>query len=44
MIYTRTPSKVGKMTSFLADTGFIKTKPDSWKDFFFAEAHGLPGS
>jgi NitT/TauT family transport system substrate-binding protein len=44
MIYTRTPSKVGKMTSFLADTGFIKIKPASWKDFFFAEAHGLPGS
>jgi NitT/TauT family transport system substrate-binding protein len=44
MIYTRTPSKVGKMTDFLAGTGFIKTKPASWKDFFFAEAHSLPGS
>ena len=44
MIYTRTPSKVGKITNFLADTGMIKTKPASWKDFFFAEAHGLPGS
>jgi hypothetical protein len=25
-------------------TGVIKIKPSSWKDVFFAEAHGLPGT
>ena len=25
-------------------TGVIKTKPSSWKDVFFAEAHSLPGN
>ena len=41
--YTRTPMKVGKLFDFMARIGSIKTKPDSWKDLFFAEAHGLPG-
>jgi len=25
-------------------TGYVKNKPTSWKDLFFQEAHGLPGS
>jgi len=25
-------------------TGYVKNKPASWKDLFFQEAHGLPGS
>jgi NitT/TauT family transport system substrate-binding protein len=41
--YTRTPMKVGKLFDFMARIGSIKTKPTSWKDLFFAEAHGLPG-
>jgi NitT/TauT family transport system substrate-binding protein len=41
--YTRTPMKVGKLFDFMARIGTIKTKPESWKDLFFAEAHQLPG-
>jgi NitT/TauT family transport system substrate-binding protein len=41
--YTRTPMKVGKLFDFMARIGSIKTKPASWKDLFFPEAHGLPG-
>jgi hypothetical protein len=25
-------------------TGLIKTKPASWKEFFFPVAHGFPGT
>lgn len=42
--YTRVPSKVGDMVNFLHSIGSVKTKPASWKDLFFPEAHGLPGS
>jgi NitT/TauT family transport system substrate-binding protein len=41
--YTRTPMKVGKLFDFMARIGSIKTKPESWKDLFFTEAHQLPG-
>ncbi len=41
--YTRTPMKVGKLFDFMARIGSIKTKPQSWKDLFFAEGQGLPG-
>ena len=44
MIYTKVPSKVGKLLDFLHSTAFVKNKPASWKDLFFEEAHGLPGS
>jgi NitT/TauT family transport system substrate-binding protein len=42
-VFTRTPMKVGKLFDFMARTGVIKTKPASWKDLFFADAHTLPG-
>ena len=41
--YTRTPKKVGKFAEFMHRTGLLKIKPASWKDMFFAEAHGLEG-
>jgi NitT/TauT family transport system substrate-binding protein len=41
--YTLTPQKVGKTADFMYKIGAIKTKPGSWKDFFFPEVHGLPG-
>lgn len=44
MEYTKTPSNVGKMVDFMHRVGLIKTKPASWKDLFFSEAHGLPGT
>jgi NitT/TauT family transport system substrate-binding protein len=42
--YTKVPQNVGKMVDFMFRTGALKTKPASWKDFFFTEAHALPGS
>ena len=44
MIYTKVPSRIGKLVDFLHSTAFIKNRPTSWKDLFFQEAHGLPGS
>jgi hypothetical protein len=35
---------VGKMISFLHGIGSLKNNPVSWKELFFEEAHGLPGS
>ena len=41
--YTLTPQKVGKTAEFMYKIGSIKTKPSSWKDFFFPEVQNLPG-
>ena len=42
--YTKVPQKVFKMIDFLHEIGSVKTKPASWKEFFFDEVHALPGS
>lgn len=42
--YTKVPQKVFKMVEFLHSIGSVKTKPASWKEFFFDEVHALPGS
>ncbi len=44
IVYTTTPQNVMKYVDFMARTGTIKVKPDSWKDLFFPNAHGLAGS
>ena len=44
MEYTKTPHNVAKMVDFLHSIGSVKTKPASWRDLFFPEAHELPGS
>ena len=44
MEYTKVPNNVAKMVDFLHSIGSVKTKPASWKELFFPEAHGLPGS
>lgn len=44
MEYTKVPKQVAKVVGFMHDVGVVKTKPESWKDLFFAEAHDLPGS
>jgi NitT/TauT family transport system substrate-binding protein len=33
-----------KFADFMAHVGRLKTKPQSWKDYFFPEAHGMKGS
>ncbi|PKU25183.1 ABC transporter substrate-binding protein [Telmatospirillum siberiense] len=42
--FTTTPLNVTKYVSFMSKTGAIKTSAQSWKDLFFPEIHGEPGS
>ena len=44
MEYTRVPARFGMLIEFMHRTGYLKSKPTSWKDLFFEVAHGLPGS
>ena len=44
MVFTTTPQNVMKYVDFMVKTGSIKVKPDSWKDLFFPNVQGLPGS
>jgi NitT/TauT family transport system substrate-binding protein len=44
MEYTKVPNNVGRMVDFLHSIGSVKAQPQSWKDLFFPEVHGLPGS
>ncbi|TMH15901.1 MAG: ABC transporter substrate-binding protein, partial [Betaproteobacteria bacterium] len=44
IVYTTTPQNVMKYADFMARTGAIKVKPESWKDLFFPNMHDLPGS
>jgi NitT/TauT family transport system substrate-binding protein len=41
--YTLTPQKVFQTAEFMHKIGTVKTKPASWKDFFFPEVQHLPG-
>lgn len=42
--YTMAPNGTLKYADQMFKTGVIKTKPSSWKDAFFPEAHALPGN
>jgi NitT/TauT family transport system substrate-binding protein len=42
--WTMVPENTVKYADFMYAVGSIKVKPDSWKDLFFPEIHGLPGS
>jgi NitT/TauT family transport system substrate-binding protein len=42
--WTMTPKKVMAYADFMSRNGLIPARPESWKDLFFAEIHGLPGS
>lgn len=42
--FTMTPKATTKYSDFLYKVGAIKVKPQSWKDMFFSNVHGLPGS
>ena len=44
MTYSTTPQNTMKYANFLYKIGTIKTKPDSWKDYFFPDIHDQPGS
>ncbi len=42
--FTTTPENVMKYADFMHSIGSIKNQPASWKDLFFPEIHGAPGS
>jgi len=42
--FTTTPENVMKYADFMHGIGSIKNRPGSWKDMFFPEIHGAPGS
>ncbi len=42
--WTTVPLETLKQAEFMAEIGTIKVKPETWKDYFFPEAYGLPGS
>jgi NitT/TauT family transport system substrate-binding protein len=42
--WTMIPKKVMAYADFMSRNGLIPARPESWKDLFFPEVHGLPGS
>jgi NitT/TauT family transport system substrate-binding protein len=42
--FTTTPENVMKYAEFMHAVGSIEARPASWKDLFFPEIHGAPGS
>ncbi len=42
--YTTVPLNVMTYANFMTKIGMIKVKPDSWKDIFFPNLHGVAGS
>ncbi len=42
--FTTTPENVMKYADFMHTIGSIRNRPASWKDLFFPEIHGAPGS
>lgn len=44
VVFDVAPAGMSKFAAFMAKVGTLKTTPAGWKDFFFAEAHGLNGN
>ena len=42
--FTTTPENVMKYAEFMHGIGTIDNRPGSWKELFFSEVHGVPGS
>jgi NitT/TauT family transport system substrate-binding protein len=42
--FTTTPENLMKYADFMHSIGSINNRPASWKDMFFPEIHGVPGS
>jgi NitT/TauT family transport system substrate-binding protein len=42
--FTTTPENVMKYAEFMHSIGSIQKRPESWKDMFFPDIHGSPGS
>ena len=43
-VYGKTPRGIGAAMEMMFKSGTLKTKPQSWKDMFFAETQKLPGN
>lgn len=43
-VYSAAPQGTLQLADLMYRLGTIKTKPASWKDYFFPEVHGRPGS
>jgi NitT/TauT family transport system substrate-binding protein len=44
ILFTTTPQNVMKYADFMAKVGAIKVRPESWKELFFPNIYGAPGS
>jgi NitT/TauT family transport system substrate-binding protein len=44
VVYSTTPNATMVFANFMFKTGLIKTRPASWKEFFFPVVHNLPGT
>ncbi len=44
VVYSTTPNATMVFANFMFKTGLIKTRPTSWKEFFFPVVHSLPGT
>jgi NitT/TauT family transport system substrate-binding protein len=42
--FTTTPENTQKYAEFMLEIGSIENRPSSWRDLFFPEIHGAPGS
>jgi NitT/TauT family transport system substrate-binding protein len=42
--FSSAPQRSGALANFLVTTGVLKTKMESWKEFFFPEVHDKSGS
>jgi NitT/TauT family transport system substrate-binding protein len=43
-VYTTAPQSTEQFADFLSKTGFLESRPTSWKDYFFEGLHGASGS
>jgi sulfonate transport system substrate-binding protein len=43
-IFGQTPHRIGAAMEMMHKAGILKTKPASWKEMYFPEAHKLPGN
>jgi NitT/TauT family transport system substrate-binding protein len=43
-IFGKTPQRVGAAIEMMHKAGILKSKPQSWKEMYFPEAHALPGN
>ncbi len=44
VIFTTTPQAMGRFVDFMTRTDMIKRKPVDWKEMFFPNVHGTPGT